>query len=200
MVPPDVSNRSSLDDWEYEYDQPENQPRTHQEPSLSPSAPENYPQDKNYTTKKPADLSNVESLTDDFAGASISPGGKTYTSGTYPSATSSGTYSGATNTGFFPAATSTGTYPGVAVPAYATGPTYGQSGYTAPTTGWQKQVHIQTKDPYTDREAFDPREYIASIHILSDALQTIKYMELGHSNSERQESLFDVSFRCSNCD
>lgn len=151
---------------------------------MGPSAPETYPQEKNYTTK-PADPSNVESLTQDFAGASISPGVGTYTSGTYPGATSSGTYSGATNTGFFPAATSTGTYPGVAGAGYATGQTYGQSSYAAPTTGWQKQIHIQTRDPYTDKEAFDPREYIASIPILSDAPQTIKYMGLGHSNLER---------------
>lgn len=175
---------SGLDDWDYEYEQPDNQPRTPQEPSLSPSAPETYPQEKNYTTK-PADPPNVESLTQDFAGASISPGVGTYTSGTYPSATSSGTYSGATNTGFFPAATSTVTYPGVAGAGYATGQTYGQSSYAAPTTARQNQVHIQTRDPFTDKEAFDPREYIASIPILSDGSQTIKYMGLGHSNLER---------------
>jgi hypothetical protein len=197
MDPPDVSNRSYPDDWEYEYDQPEDQPRTPQEPSLDPSAPENYPQEKHYTTE-PADPSNVELITEKFAGASISPGGGTYSSGTYTGAASSGAYPGASNTGFFPAATGPA-YPGVAGAGYATGPAYGQSSYAAPTTGWQKQVHIQTRDPYTDREAFDPRKYIASIPVLSDASQTIKYMELGHLNSERQESLLDLSFRCSNC-
>ncbi len=179
MVPPDFSNRSYLDDWEYEYEQPDNQPRTSQEPSLGSSAPETYPQEKNYTTK-PADPPDVESLTQNFAGASLSPGGSTYSSGT-----GSGTYPGATNTGFFPAATSPGTYPGVAGAGYAPGQAYGQSSYAAPATSWQKQVHIQTRDPHTDKEAFDPRENIASIPILSDAPQTIKYMGLGHSNLER---------------
>jgi hypothetical protein len=175
MAPPDFSDRSCLDEWEYEYAQPDNQPRTPQELSLGPTASENYSQEKDYTTR-PADPLNVESLTQDFAGASISPGGGTYTIGTYPSASSSGMYPGATNTGFFPAATGAG---------YATGQTYGQPSYAAPTTDLQKQPHIQTRDPYTDKEAFDPREYIASIPILSDASQTIKYIRLGHSNLER---------------
>ena len=88
MVPPDFSDRSCLDDWEYEYAQPDNQPRKYEKPSLGPSAPDNYSQEEDYTTR-PADPPNVESLTQDFAGASISPGGGTYTSGTYPSASSS---------------------------------------------------------------------------------------------------------------
>jgi hypothetical protein len=166
MLPHDVSNRSCPDDWEYEYEQPEDQPRSVQEPSLAPSAPENYPPD-NYTHRK-AEAPDVDSLAEDLAGASISPGTGSYPSGIYPSTANTGPYPAA-GTGAYPSAASTGTYPNVAsagpYPGAATysAQSYGQQTYASPTPGWQN--HIKTRDPYTDREEFDPREQTVCVSV-----------------------------------
>jgi hypothetical protein len=184
MLPHDVSNRSCPEDWEYEYEQPEDQPRTPQEPSLAPSAPENYPQDKNYTHRS-ADAPDIDSLAEDLAGASISPVAGSYPpsgvypstassgsyppSGIYPSTASSGTYPTA-GTGAYPSAASTGTFPSLASAGTYSGAatysaqSYGQQTYASPTPGWQN--HIKTRDPYTDREEFDPREQTVYVSVL----------------------------------
>jgi hypothetical protein len=155
MLPHDVSNRSCLEDWEYEYEQPDDQPRSVQEPSLAPSAPENYPPG-NYTHKK-AEAPDVDSLAEDLAGASISPGTESYSSGIYPSTANTGPYPAA-GTGLY--AASTGTYPGTAT---YSAQSYGQQTYASPTPGWQN--HIKTRDPYTDREEFDPREQTVCVSV-----------------------------------
>ncbi|PMD40903.1 hypothetical protein L207DRAFT_347188 [Hyaloscypha variabilis F] len=159
------------DEYEYEYGQPptSDTPRTAESSDLGP-ATDSYSQSQNYTTSsssgtsRPAGTSrtsksagktsasgpaDVDSITDSFGKTSISP-----TGGTYATPATYGTPVPYTaNTGSFQAPASSG-YPNVVSTPYAAASSHGGQAYVSPSMGWQN--HIKTRDPYTDREDFDP--------------------------------------------
>jgi hypothetical protein len=63
-------------------------------------------------------------------------------------------------TGYSPSIS--GTPIGYPATGYSTATTYAAGTTTSITPGWQ-QTHIRTRDPYTENEEFDPREFFLAL-------------------------------------
>ncbi|KAN0095172.1 hypothetical protein V8E51_015883 [Hyaloscypha variabilis] len=154
-------------DYEYDYDQTSKTPRTAESSGLVPAS--EYSQDQNYTTSSSGTSrtagtsrtsksagktsasgpNDIDSMTEALGQTSISPSGGGYVA----PATYVAPVPYTANTGSFQAPASSG-YPNVASAPYAAASSHGGQAYVSPSMGWQN--HIRTRDPYTDREEFDP--------------------------------------------
>jgi hypothetical protein len=167
-----VSLTKSADDWEYEYDQPEHRPRTitpfgPADLQLPPPSP--YPSSSDYTAANDAE---VDDITQGVSQSTLEERGPKESwrasTVTYPYAASSGSYSSAAtypssstayppSSGAYPSSASIEDYFPSASPATGSStPSYDQASYPSPSPA--SQPHLKTRDPYTDREAFDPRK------------------------------------------